>query len=80
MLLVHPHGEGSRVSNKELNIAFDPPPNYSGIAKAAACGKAWAGQAAKMEELKDLLPDAVEAVFHGRSAILDVHVTTPSTF
>lgn len=77
---VHPDGEGSKVSNKELNIAFDPPPHYAGIAKAAACGKAWAGQAYTVEEVKGLLPGAVDAVKSGRPAILDVRVTSSKTF
>lgn len=34
LLLVHPEGEGSKVSNEELNISFAPTPDYGGIAKA----------------------------------------------
>ena len=80
LLLVHPDGLGAKVSNQELNISFDPPPDYAGVAKAAACHTAWAGQAMTTEELKALLPRAIEAVIGGRPAILDAHVNAPSAF
>ncbi|KAL8818104.1 MAG: hypothetical protein Q9191_008013, partial [Dirinaria sp. TL-2023a] len=38
LLLVHPDGWGSRVSNRELNIGFEPSPDYSGIATASSAG------------------------------------------
>ncbi|RVX70992.1 hypothetical protein B0A52_06150 [Exophiala mesophila] len=72
MLLVHPDGEGSKVDNKELNISFDPTPNYAGIAKAATGDKAWAGQVSNVAELLEELPKAIEAVQSGRCAILEV--------
>ncbi|KIW14222.1 hypothetical protein PV08_07004 [Exophiala spinifera] len=73
MLLVHPDGEGSKVDNKALNISFEPTPDYAGIAKAASCGKAWAGTVETVQELLDLLPQAVKAVRdEGRAAILEV--------
>lgn len=62
------------MSNKDLNISFDPTPDYSGIAKAAAGGKAWAGVAATVEELNQMLPDAIEHVKNGLSAILEVRL------
>ena len=77
---MHPDGEGSRATNEELRIAFDPPPDYGGIAKAAACGKAWTGQVTSVIELKAMLPQAFEAVHGGMSAVLDVHVKAPETF
>jgi thiamine pyrophosphate-dependent acetolactate synthase large subunit-like protein len=72
MLLVHPDGYGSKVDNKELNISFDPTPDYAGIAKAASGGKAWAGCVSTVAELLKELPKAVEAVKSGRCAILEV--------
>ncbi|OAL23319.1 hypothetical protein AYO22_06369 [Fonsecaea multimorphosa] len=72
MLLVHPHGEGSKVDNKALNISFEPTPDYAGIAKAATGGHAWAGTVSTVAELLDALPQAVEAVKNGRCAILEV--------
>lgn len=72
MLLVHPDGYGSKVDNKELNISFDPTPDYAGIAKAASGGRAWAGTVSTVAELLEQLPQAVEAVKNGRSAVLEV--------
>ncbi|KAJ9661161.1 hypothetical protein H2198_002105 [Neophaeococcomyces mojaviensis] len=62
LLLVHPEGEGSKVDNKALNISFDPTPDFSGIAKAAAGGRCWAGCVRTLKELVDQLPLAVKAV------------------
>lgn len=77
LLLVHPDGEGSKVSNEELNISFAPTPDYAGIAKAAAGGNCWAGQAGTAEELETKLKEAVEAVKGGMSAVLDAHLDGP---
>lgn len=78
MLLVHPDGEGSKVNNEELNISFAPTPDYSGIAKAAAGGDIWAAHASTAEELAKLLPEAVNSVLAGRTAVLDAHLEGPS--
>ncbi|KAK5109602.1 hypothetical protein LTR62_006839 [Meristemomyces frigidus] len=75
--LVHPNGEGSKVDNRALNISFAPTPDYAGIAKAAAGGEAWAGSAGTVEELRRLLPEAIEAVKGGKCAILDAHLDGP---
>jgi hypothetical protein len=77
MLLVHPDGEGSKVSNEELNISFAPTPDYSGIAKAASGGEIWAEHAGTADELANLLPEAIKAVLSGRSAVLDAHLEGP---
>ncbi|KAG9677587.1 thiamine diphosphate-binding protein, partial [Aureobasidium melanogenum] len=77
LLLVHPEGEGSKVSNEELNISFAPTPDYAGIAKAASGGKCWAGHAGTVEELAKLLPEAIEAVKGGVCAVLDAHLDGP---
>jgi thiamine pyrophosphate-dependent acetolactate synthase large subunit-like protein len=77
MLLVHPDGEGSKVSNEELNISFAPTPDYSGIAKAASGGEIWAEHAGTADELAKLLPEAIKAVLGGRSAVLDAHLEGP---
>jgi thiamine pyrophosphate-dependent acetolactate synthase large subunit-like protein len=74
MLLVHPDGLGSQVSNEELNISFAPNPDYSTIAKGASGGKCWGGRASTVEELAVLLPQAVDAVQSGRSALLDARI------
>jgi thiamine pyrophosphate-dependent acetolactate synthase large subunit-like protein len=77
MLLVHPDGEGSKVSNEELNISFVPTPDYSGIAKAAAGGEIWAAHASTAEELSKLLPEAIKSVLSGTTAVLDAHLEGP---
>ena len=74
LLLVHPDGVGSKASNDELNISFEPSPDYAGIAKAAAAGNLWAGRAETMEELGSLLPLAVESVKRGVGAVLDARI------
>lgn len=74
MMLVHPEGEGSKVDNKELNISFDPTPDYAGIARAASGNKVWAGCAKNVEELLQKLPEAVEFVKGGTSAVLEVQL------
>ncbi|KAF7196849.1 Benzoylformate decarboxylase [Pseudocercospora fuligena] len=75
--LVHPHGEGSKVDNRALNISFAPTPDYSGIAKAASGHKAWAGVAGTADDLARLLPEAIAAVKSGVCAVLDAHLDGP---
>ncbi|KAK4505925.1 hypothetical protein PRZ48_003890 [Zasmidium cellare] len=77
LMLVHPDGAGSKASNEELNISFAPTPDYAGIAKAASGGKAWAGYAGTVEDLKKKLPEAVAAVQSGICAVLDAHLEGP---
>lgn len=77
LLLVHPDGEGSKVSNEELNISFAPTPDYSGIAKAASGGEIWAAHASTADELAKLLPEAIKSVLSGTSAVLDAHLEGP---
>lgn len=77
---MHPDGEGSKVSNEELNISFDPTPDYSGIAKAAAGGDLYAARAdlAGPEHLERVIKEAVDAVLvKGQSAVLDCKVSVP---
>lgn len=74
MLLVHPHGDGSRASNEDLNISFAPTPDYSGIAKAASGGGLWTGCAATVADLARLLPEAVTSVQNGTGAVLEAQL------
>ena len=78
LLLVHPHGEGSKVTNSQLNISFEPTPDYAGIAKAAAGGDLWAIRTGQAEDLARLLPDAVEKVKRGTPVVLDAHLNGSS--
>ena len=68
---------GSKVDNKEINISFEPSPDYSGIAKAASGGKCWAGYTNSVKELEKLLPQAVDAVKGGVAAVLDAQLEGP---
>lgn len=74
MLLVHPDGHGSKVDNRELNISFDPSPDYSGIAKAASDGNIHAARVKDNAELERVLKEAIEVVRGGTSAVIDAHV------
>lgn len=74
MLLVHPDGPASRASNAELNISFEPSPNYSEIARAASDGQIFASRVKTAAELEKAIAGAVEAMEQGTSAVLDVAV------
>ncbi|KAK8019112.1 thiamine pyrophosphate enzyme [Apiospora arundinis] len=71
MMLVHPEGLGSKATNEEINISFDPVPDFSGIAKAAAGGELFAAKVERAADLEGVLKEAIEAVKGGRSAVLD---------
>lgn len=72
MLLVHPSGDGSRATNEDLNISFAPTPDFAGIAKAAAGGELWAERASTVMELAQKLPEAIQNVLNGQTAVLEV--------
>ncbi|GAD96132.1 thiamine pyrophosphate enzyme [Paecilomyces variotii No. 5] len=74
MLLVHPDGDASRATNEELNISFAPTPDYPGIAKAASGGEIWAGRASTVKALAELLPQAIESVLNGTTAVLEAQL------
>lgn len=78
LLLVHPDGEASKATNEELNISFDPVPDYSGIAKAAADGHLFAARVSKADEFEAVLKDAIAAVKGGQSAVVDCKVVPGS--
>ncbi|KAI3336302.1 thiamine pyrophosphate enzyme [Xylariaceae sp. AK1471] len=75
MLLVHPDGLGSTATNEEINISFDPVPDFAGIAKAAAGGDLFAARVEKADALEETLKKAIEAVEGGQSAVIDCKVT-----
>jgi hypothetical protein len=76
MLLVHPDGHGSKVSNADLYVEFSPTPDYAGIAQAAAGGPEhlWAVRVGKAEDLVKVLPLAVEKVKSGVPVVIDAHL------
>ncbi len=68
-LAVHPDGYASRAN--DIGVAFDPPPDYSGI--AAAAGGAFARKVDRAEDVEDALAEAMHAVkSEKRAAVLDV--------
>ena len=73
-MLVHPEGLGSTATNEEINIEFNPTPDYAGIAKAAACGDIFAGQAGTVSELDKVLKEAIATVKSGKTAVVDCKV------
>ncbi|KAL2168019.1 hypothetical protein VTG60DRAFT_554 [Thermothelomyces hinnuleus] len=74
LLLVHPDGLGSKATNEEINISFEPAPDYAGIAKAAAGGDLHAARVDKAADLERVLKEAIEAVQGGQTAVVDCKV------
>jgi acetolactate synthase-1/2/3 large subunit len=69
MLAVHPEGYASKA--KDIDVAFDPPPDYSGI--AAAAGGAFAKIVKKVDEVESAVAEALKVVREEkRCAVLDV--------
>jgi acetolactate synthase I/II/III large subunit len=69
MLAVHPEGYASKA--KDIDVAFDPPPDYSGI--AAASGGAFARIVKKVDEVESAIAEALKVVREEkRCAVLDV--------
>lgn len=69
MLAVHPQGFASKA--KDIDVAFDPPPDYSGI--AAAAGGAFAKIVKSVDEVDPAVAEALRVVREEkRCAVLDV--------
>jgi len=68
-LAVHPDGYASR--SDDIGVAFDPAPDYSGI--AAAAGGAYARKVERAAEVEEAVAEAVNVVRkERRAAVLDV--------
>ncbi|CAM2153730.1 Acetolactate synthase-1/2/3 large subunit [Pararobbsia alpina] len=68
-LAVHPTGYASKAD--ELDVSFDPPPDYAAI--AAASGGAWARRITRVDEVDAALVDALHAVREERRcAVIDI--------
>jgi thiamine pyrophosphate-dependent acetolactate synthase large subunit-like protein len=76
LLLVHPDGYGSKVTEADLHVEFNPTPDYAGIAQAAAGGAdhLWAVRVGDAAELVKILPEAVEKVKSGIPVVIDAHL------
>jgi acetolactate synthase-1/2/3 large subunit len=73
-LAVHPDGFASRAKN--LDLSFDPAPDYSAI--AAAAGGAYAAKIEKAGDVEAAIAAALDVVRkEKRAAVLDVKVTSP---
>ncbi|MBV9268380.1 MAG: thiamine pyrophosphate-requiring protein [Acidobacteriaceae bacterium] len=71
MLAVHPDGYASRAD--DINVAFDPPPDYAAIAIASGAG--FGRTVREADELEQALTEALGVVRQQkRSAVLDVYV------
>lgn len=75
LLMVHPDGAGRDATADELNISFQPTPDYAGIAKAAASGNLWAGRASTVSQLSEMLPKAIQSVSQGIGAVLEAQLS-----
>ena len=70
-LAVHPDGYAARAS--DLDLSFDPVPDYGGV--AAAAGGAWTRKLSRPEEVEPALKAALAAIRNeGRAAVLDVQL------
>ena len=76
LLLVHPDGLGSTATNEEINISFDPVPDYAGIAKAAAGGDIHTARVEKAGDLEAVLKEAIAKVQSGQTAVVDCKVAS----
>jgi thiamine pyrophosphate-dependent acetolactate synthase large subunit-like protein len=63
-----------KASNEEINISFNPPPDYAGIAAAAGAGEIHALRVTKAEDLESVLRDAVSKVEAGQTTVVDCKV------
>ena len=68
-LAIHPDGFASRA--KDLDLSFDPPPDYSGV--AAAAGGAYARVVKRPQEVEAAVAEGLRVVLEeSRCAVLDV--------
>ncbi|EAW06837.1 putative thiamine pyrophosphate enzyme [Aspergillus clavatus NRRL 1] len=71
-LLVHKDGLSSKSNRGDLNISFEPSPDYPGIASAA--GNAWGATVSAVKDVDSTLQSAVKVVQGGRCAVVEVRV------
>lgn len=71
-LLVHSEGLASKSNRGDMNLSFEPSPDYPGI--AAAAGNAWGATVTKTDQVDSTLKKAVETVQGGRCAVVEVRV------
>ena len=54
----------------DVNISFEPSPNYVGI--AAAAGNIWGGAISEINQVDEVLKEAVSVVKTGKSAVVEI--------
>jgi hypothetical protein len=71
--LVYPDGLNKGATDDELNISFEPSPNYSKLAEAAAAEAGWLkGMRGKtVKEMRGQLVEALKHVQSGRGAVVE---------
>ncbi|KAF5862066.1 hypothetical protein ETB97_012213 [Aspergillus alliaceus] len=69
-LLVHQNGLASKSNRRDLNLSFEPSPDYPGVATAA--GKAWGIAVNEQDKLDFAIKEAANVVREGKSAVLEV--------
>ncbi|KAJ5098570.1 Thiamine pyrophosphate enzyme C-terminal TPP-binding [Penicillium argentinense] len=69
-LLVHENGLSSKSNRKDLNISFEPSPDYPGIATAA--GNAWGATVKTQDDLETAINKGKEIVDSGKCAVIEV--------
>jgi len=74
MLLVHPDGLAAKATNEDINISFNPTPDYAGIAAAAGAGEVHALRVEDPAKLEEVLKDAVAKVQAGKTTVVDCKV------
>lgn len=68
--LMHVVCAAELTGTSDLNISFDPSPDYPGIATAA--GNAWGATVKTQSELDPAIKEATEVVQGGRCAVVEV--------
>ncbi|KAK7227843.1 hypothetical protein V2G26_000013 [Clonostachys chloroleuca] len=71
-LLVHKDGLSSRHNRKDLNLSFEPSPDYATI--AAAAGNAYGALIETKDQVEPVLKEAIKTVQSGKSAVVEVRV------
>ncbi|CAH0022091.1 unnamed protein product [Clonostachys rhizophaga] len=69
-LLVHKDGLSSRHNRKDLNLSFEPSPDYATI--AAAAGNAYGALIETKDQVEPVLKEAIKTVQSGKSAVVEV--------
>jgi thiamine pyrophosphate-dependent acetolactate synthase large subunit-like protein len=71
-LLVHKDGFSSKSNRRDLNISFEPSPDYPGIATAA--GNAWGATVTQQSEVDSAIREGTRIVQGGKCAVIEVAV------